>query len=461
MALVFEQIYTDGTAQLSYLIGDDSAGVAAVIDPRRDIQVYLDLAETRRLRILHAIDTHIHADFVSGVREIAARTGASVCGGAKGTYQFDLVRLNEADEIRLGSVWLRVLHTPGHTPEHICLLLGDDRHGDEPFGVFTGDTIFNLDVGRPDLRGEETEDRDARELYRSIMNKLLPIGERLEVYPGHGSGSSCGKSIGDRRITTLGNELHFSPALANLDEDAFVRRLLGDMPEPPRHYPRLKMMNAAGAEVVGGVPVAPPLELEEFRNRLDAGAMLVDTRSILAFGGGHIAGAINIGIGSHFSNWAGWMIPPEVELLLVTDSPSDAETAATHLFRLGYDDVAGYLHGGMDTWQNAALPLSRLGEWTVQELDKRREDPDVLVLDVRSDGEWEEGHVPGAHHIYIPHLEQKLDELDRSRTIATYCGSGYRSSIAASLLAKNGFEKVVNVPGSMNAWKAAGLPLAK
>ena len=460
MALVFEQIYTEGTAQLSYLIGDDGAGVAAVIDPRRDVQVYLDLAEKRRLRIIHTIDTHIHADFVSGARELAARTGAPISGGP-GRYEFDLAPLSDGEAIRLGSVWLRALHTPGHTPEHICLLLGDDRHGDQPFGVFTGDTIFNLDVGRPDLRGEETEDRDARELYRSIFNELLPLGDRLEVYPGHGSGSSCGKSIGDRRITTLGNERFFNPALAEPDEDAFVRRLLDDMPEPPTHYTRLKKLNARGPEIVGGVPVLPPLDVAEFRERLQAGATLIDIRSILAFGGGHIAGALNIGIGAHFSNWAGWVLDANAELLLVSDSPADAEEAATHLFRIGFHRVGGYLHGGMNAWQNAALPLTRLGEWTVQELDERRTDPDVTVLDVRGDAEWEAGHVPGALHIYIPHLEEHMGELDRSKTIATYCGSGYRSSIAASVLERNGFENLVNVPGSINAWKAAGLPLEK
>jgi hydroxyacylglutathione hydrolase len=460
MALVLEQIYTEGLAQLSYLVGDDEAGEVAVIDPRRDVDVYLEMAQTRGLRITHIVETHIHADFASGAHELKARTGATIYGGKSGDYQFALEELKDGDDLHLGSVTLRALHTPGHTWEHISLLISDTQQGIEPFGVLTGDTLFNLDVGRPDLVGHGTEHQLASDLFESIFTKLVPLGDRLEVYPGHASGSACGTSIGDRRQSTIGNERLFSPAFGKGDEAHFVSWLLGSLPEPPRHYARLKQVNAIGAPVRGSVPVIPPLSMTAFQDRmLDNRTVVIDARSILAFGGGHIPGTLNIALGAEFPTWVGWMVQPEQQILLVVENEGDISHAAEHLFRLGYDNVAGYLHGGMTTWQNAALPLDHLSEWTVHELNCRKDEPRVTVLDVRAENEWIEGHVPGAHHIYVPHLEGRLDELDRDQTIAVYCGSGYRASIAASILKKRGFPTVVNIPGSWTAWTEAGLPV--
>lgn len=460
MALVLEQIYTEGIAQLSYVICDDAEGVVAVIDPRRDVDVYLEIARRRGVRIAHIIETHIHADFASGSRELQEKTGAPIHGGRSGAYEFAVEPLDEGDELRLGGVTLRALHTPGHTPEHVSLLVSDAAQGPEPFGICTGDTLFNLDVGRPDLVGGGTERELAARLYRTLFGKLAPLGDRMEVYPGHGAGSACGTAIGDRRMTTIGNERLFSPALKHRTEEEFVGWILGSLPEPPRHYARLKPLNARGMPVLGGVPGLPPLSLAEFRQRMaEEGTVVIDARSILAFGGGHVPGALNIALRAEFPNWVGWMVEHERTILLIVEGERDAEVAAEHLFRLGYDRVAGYLHDGMTSWQNAGLPLDRLGEWTVHELDARREEPSVAVLDVRSDSEWKSGHVSGARHIYVPHLEERLGELDRQATVAVYCGSGYRASIAASLLQKHGFERVVNVPGSWTAWKSAGLPV--
>jgi len=461
MALVLEQIYTEGLAQLSYLVGDDAAGEAAVIDPRRDVDVYLEMARTRGLRITHIVETHIHADFASGAHELRARTGATVHGGRSDDYKFELAAMDDGDELHLGCVTLRALHTPGHTPEHISLLISDAKQGNEPFGVLTGDTLFNLDVGRPDLVGHGTEKRLAVQLYNSVFTKLAPLGDRLEVYPGHASGSACGTSIGDRRQSTIGNERLFSPVFKKTDEEHFVSWLLGSLPEPPRHYARLKRVNAAGAPVRGGVPVTPPLSVNEFQHRMrDEETVVIDARSILAFGGGHVPGALNIALGAEFPTWVGWMIRPEQTILFVVESERDVSLAAEHLFRLGYDNVAGYLHGGMTTWQNGGLLLEHLGEWTVHELNRHRDDPKITVLDVRADGEWKQGHVPGAQHIYAPHLEERLGELDRDHTVVTYCASGYRASVAASVLQRHGFSSVVNVPGSWTAWTEARLPIA-
>lgn len=462
MALVLEQINVEGLAQLSYLVGDDTAGVAAVIDPRRDVTVYLDLARSRHVRITHIIETHIHADFVSGSHELQARTGAPIYGGKTNDYQFNLRSLTEGDELSIGSATLKVLHTPGHTPEHISLLIFDAKQGNEPFGVFTGDTLFNLDVGRPDLLEPGTEKKQSAQLYQSVFGKLIPLGDRIEVYPCHGAGSSCGKSIGDRRQSTIGNERLFNPALQPRSQEDFIEWLLSDMPEPPRHYSRLKKVNAKGAPVKGCVPTLQPLAAKEFQERIkDENTIVVDTRSILAFGGGHIPGAVNIALESAFPNWIGWMIDPEKTLLLVVESERDINLVEEQLFRIGYDNLGGYLHSGMKTWETAGLPLKTISEWTVDILNQHKEDSNLTVLDVRSDQEFESGYVPNAKHIYLPHLEEHIHELDKERAIATYCGSGYRASIAASLLQKHGFEKVINIPGSWKAWKSSDLPVEK
>lgn len=458
--LVFEPFYTDGLAQISYLIGDSKAAVAAVIDPRRDIDIYLQMAKARGLRIAYAIETHIHADFVYGAQALAKRTGAQIIGGRADNYEFELRQVSGGETIELGQATLQVMHTPGHTPEHISLQLFDAQQGDQPIALFTGDTLFNLDVGRPDLLGEGSERKLAGALYHTLFDHYLPLGDRIEIYPCHGAGSACGKSIGDRRHSTLGSERLFNPALREQrSEDEFIDWLLADMPEPPRHYARLKQLNVRSAVQMEGASLPPPLAPSEFETLAARGMQVVDVRSILAFGGGHVPGAINIALRNEFVNWAGWMLDDARPILLVGESADDVHQAVTQLYRIGLDDIRGYLRNGMTDWQNAALPLNRLQEWTVHELNARREAPDVQVLDVRSPQEVAAGRVPGARHIFVAHLADRLNELDPDKTTATYCGSGYRASIAASILKKAGFRDVANVPGSWMAWKAANLPV--
>lgn len=458
--LVFEPVYTDGLAQISYLVGDSKAAVAAVIDPRRDIDIYLQMAKARGLRIAYAIETHIHADFVSGAQALAKRTGAQIIGGRADNYEFELRQVSGGETIELGQATLQVMHTPGHTPEHISLQLFDAQQGDQPIALFTGDTLFNLDVGRPDLLGEGSERKLAGALYHTLFDHYLPLGDRIEIYPCHGAGSACGKSIGDRRHSTLGSERLFNPALREQrSEDEFIDWLLADMPEPPRHYARLKQLNVRSAVQMEGASLPPPLAPSEFETLAARGMQVVDVRSILAFGGGHVPGAINIALRNEFVNWAGWMLDDARPILLVGESADDVHQAVTQLYRIGLDDIRGYLRNGMTDWQNAALPLNRLQEWTVHELNARREAPDVQVLDVRSPQEVAAGRVPGARHIFVAHLADRLNELDPDKTTVTYCGSGYRASIAASILKKAGFRDVANVPGSWMAWKAANLPV--
>lgn len=460
--LVFEPIYTDGLAQISYLVGDSKAAVAAVIDPRRDVDIYLDLAREKGLRIAYAIETHIHADFVSGAQALAERSGAEIIGGCSPDYGFELRQAADGEVLELGQVSLEIIYSPGHTPEHISLLLRDGQQGDEPFALFTGDTLFNLDVGRPDLLGEDSTRRLAAQLYASLFTRYLPLGERVEIYPCHGAGSACGKSIGDRRRSTLGNELLFNPAMnQRRTEQQFIDWLLADMPEPPRHYARLKKLNVRPAERLHGPALPPPLAPQAFAELTadQTAVQLVDLRSILAFGGGHVPGALNIALRSEFVNWAGWMLDEQRPIYLIGENSQQIHQATLQLYRIGLDRVAGYLRNGMTDWQNAGLPLERVGQWTVHELEQRRDDPQVQVLDVRAPGELAQGRVPGALHAFVAHLPDGLQQLDRSKTVATYCGSGYRASIAASILKREGFADVVNIPGSWTAWQQHDLPV--
>jgi hydroxyacylglutathione hydrolase len=462
MSLFFKQFKKPGLAQLAYLVGDTKAGVAAIIDPCRDIQEYLDAAREAGLRITHAIETHIHADFVSGTLEMKNAVGAEIVGGKTDDYEFDLTQIAEGESIELGKVRLEALHTPGHTPEHMSFLLFDSEQGEEPVGVFTGDTLFNLDVGRPDLVGDDGGKENARDLYKSIFEKLLPLGDRVEIYPCHGAGSACGKSIGDRDQSTIGNEKKFSEALKERTEQEFVDWLLDSMPEPPTHYSRLKKVNAKGA-ALNGVCLAPPEPLDPEKFEKLAGKsnhLILDTRDMLAFGGGHIEGALNIPLKPQLVSWAGWMLDPETHLLLIVESERDVMPLREHLFRIGIDKIDGYLHSGMESWQNTARPLQSIKQWTVRELERNRHDMDLTILDVRADEEWEAGRIPGAIHQYVPHLEENIKEVPSDKPVATYCGTGYRATIAASILKKHGFE-VINIPGSWKAWKAADLPVEK
>ena len=462
--LIFESIYTDGLAQISYLVGDSKAAVAAVIDPRRDIEIYLAMARDKGLRIAYVVESHIHADFASGAQALAARTGAELIGGRSDDYGFTLRQAADGEVLELGQVSLEVVHSPGHTPEHISLLLRDSQQGDEPFALFTGDTLFNLDVGRPDLLGEDSTRRLAAQLYGTLFTRYLPLGERIEIYPCHGAGSACGKSIGDRRHSTLGNERLFNPALNRSRSEAeFVDWLLADMPEPPRHYARLKKVNARPATQTEGPRLPLPLSPEAFRQRTEdiSAVQLVDLRSILAFGGGHVPGALNTALQNEFVAWAGWMLDDQRPIYLVGEDAADIQQATLQLYRIGLDQVEGYLRNGMTDWQNAGLPLERIDQWTVHQLNARRDDPQVQVLDVRSENEVQDGRVPGARHAFVAHLPGNLDalQLQRDKTLAVYCGSGYRASIAASILKREGFGDVVNVPGSWNAWQKHELPV--
>lgn len=456
--MILETIESKGLAHLSYIVGDEDAGICAVIDPRRDVSVYIDLARRNNCRITHIFETHIHADFVSGGRELAAQTGAVIVGGISDDYAFEVHQAREGETFELGGLTLGVLHTPGHTPEHISLTVKGGKGSQEMWGVFTGDTLFAGEVGRPDLLGEGSAEGLARQLFHTLHEKLFTLGDEVEIYPAHGSGSPCGGSIGDRLTSTIGYERRNQEKARIENEDEFVKAVLKDLPPAPLYYPRTKKVNATGAVVIGCLPNVQPLDPQQFDHAArNTNALVVDTREIEAFGGGHIEGAVNIALRDEFPVWSGWMLSPDQAILLVVDNESDIDLVQRHLLRIGIENIAGFLRKGMRGWFEAGMPFVTLPQMSVQELKARQQR--IQILDVRDDREWKAGHIAGAQHAFVPRVDEYSTHLHKERPLAVYCGSGYRASIAASVLQALGFKEVHNVPGSIKAWKNAGYEL--
>lgn len=461
MSIIFEQIHTPGIAQLSYLLGDASAGKAAVIDPRPDTDLYLELAQRHGVAITDIFETHIHADFLSGAVGLQARLPAAAIHaskeGDKANYGFACNPLRNDDEFTFGELVLTAKHTPGHTPEHMSFLAAEAGRTASPWAVFSGDSLFVNSVGRPDLLGEGEDEELAGLLFETIFGFYASLDDGVTIFPGHGAGSSCGADIGDLKSSTLGYERRHNEYLQIKDRAAFIQRVLGSAPPEPCYYKPMKVRNAEGSVMLGGAPAVAPLPVHDFQRAAEATrSVLVDTREMLAFGGGHIPGALNLGASSELSPWAGWMLKFDDPILLVLADDRDLDTVVPLLWRTGYVNFAGYLAGGMKAWSNAGLPIANIPQMSVHAL---RDAAGVQILDVRAPSEWEGGHVPGARHIFTPELRGRVGELDPGRPIAVYCNSGYRASIAASVLKQENFADVRNVPGSWQAWTSAGFPV--
>jgi hydroxyacylglutathione hydrolase len=461
MSLVFKTIQTDGIAEISYIVGDDEEGVAAVFDPRADVDVYIDMAREVGVAITHIFETHIHADLVSGSRELCARLEsakifASHEGGAQ--YGFEHQPLRDGDKFEFGEALVTARHTPGHTPEHMSYLLADADHPNEPWGILTGDSLFVSSAGRPDLLGEKHTKQLAEQQFHTLRDFYLKMPDHMMIFPNHGAGSPCGADIGARLSSTIGYERKFNKFLQFPDVKSFTDFAINTAPPVPKYYPLMKKINAEGPEIIGNLPHVPGLPPKAFKKAIqEKSGVLVDTRMMLAFGGGHIAGALNIGAAPILSIWAGWMLDPNEPILLVLEHDDDLENIVRLFVRTGYTKFAGYLVGGMRAWQLAGFPMEKIGQMTVQELNERK--TSLQLVDVRGPGEWKKGHVPGARHIFAPELRSRLSELDPNKPTVVYCGSGYRSSIASSILKSAGFNELWNVPGSWEAWKAAKLPI--
>ncbi len=460
---VLESVLTEGVAQLSYLVADTESCTAAVIDPRTDVEIYEGLARKHGVSITHIFETHIHADFVSGSRSLADRVGTAkiYLSGVQADYEFNAESVTDGQEFDFGSFIVTSRHTPGHTPEHLSYFLSEARHPDQPWAVFTGDSLFVGSAGRPDLLGSAETEELARSLYKTLYEFYLKLEDYVTIFPGHGAGSACGADIGDRLSSTIGYERRTNKFLSFPNFDAFREFVVDGAPPVPWHYPELKKVNARGPAIMGRLPTIPALPPHEFRKvAREPGVTTIDTRSMTAFGGGHVPGAINIGDRPEMSAWVGQMFDLEQRLLLIVDNDKDVGRIQRMIVRSGHSVFAGYLAGGMKAWETSGLPMERLEQMPVHELrEYQKTGSGPTILDVRSPGEWEGGHVPGAEHHFIADMRDRITALDKDQHYATYCASGYRASIASSLMKSRGFKRVSNVPGSWSAWMAAGYPV--
>ena len=459
--MILHQFEAKGLSHFSYAVGDEATKEIAIIDPERDIQTYLSYAEANGLKIKYILETHIHADFDSGAKELGQKTGAELLlssydKGEKFVYQFPHTPVKDGDAYNVGKVKIEVLYTPGHTPEHISFLIYDNEK--EPVAMMSGDCLFIGSVGRPDLLGEDDKLPLAKQQFHSITQKLKDLPDSLVIYPAHGAGSLCGAGMSKASSSTLGSERMFNPYMQNLSEEEFVDKILGNVPPFPDYYLRMKRVNSEGPDLLNGLPQPKAISPEEFEKLVDAKEIIVDLRHPLTYGGGHIENTINIGMGDQLGFWGAWFIPYDRPIYLVLDEESKLQSYVRDLVRVGLDNVAGYLAPGFPSWVNKGNDFSDLPQASVHALKDLSEFGEKLtVIDVRSDSEFAEGHVKGAKHIYLGYLPKKLKELPgKEDAIFCICGGGSRSSLAASVLLQHGYENVYNVFGGMTAWKAAG-----
>lgn len=471
--MLFKQIYEEGLAQGSYFIGCQSQGTAIVVDPRRDIQVYLDEAQKNGMKIVAVTETHIHADYLSGARELAKATGARLYLSDegdenwkyKGLEGFDYQLLRDGDQIGLGNITLTVVHTPGHTPEHISFLVQDGATASEPGFFLTGDFVFVGDVGRPDLLEEAagimgTAEPGARRMFKSLKEKFLTLPDYVQVWPGHGAGSACGKGLGAVASTTVGYERRFAwwaDYLRTDDEEGFVQALLSGQPEAPYYFAQMKRLNRDGMPILGDLPVPHQLTPEQFQQKLSQGALLVDTRDKLAFAGGHLQGSINIPAGKSFSTWAGWLLPYERDLVLLA-SPERVGELVKQLIRIGLDRVVGYIPSLEGYAQGE---LKTVPQITAAQAKALWEKGEAAILDVRGADEYLAGHIPGALNIHAGRVMNNLNRIPQDKPVVVHCLGGDRSSTAISALMGAGFSNLINLTGGIRAWQQEGFPVEK
>ena len=460
--MYFKQFYLGCLAHASYLIG--SEGEAAVVDPQRDVDQYIAEAAAQNLQIRYVIETHLHADFVSGHRELAARTGAEIVFGAEAGAAFPHRAVRDGDEISFGKVVLRIMETPGHTPESISVLVTDSEVSDQPQKVLTGDTLFVGDVGRPDLAGGKgyTPPMMAAMMYDTLHSKLLKLTDDIEVYPAHGAGSMCGRNMSQETSSTIGEQRKSNYALQPMSRDAFVRMMTADLPEAPAYFPKDAEINRTGAPPLVEVSKAPALTPQEVKALAARGDVILDVRSAAEFGAGHVPGSINVGLSGQFAIWAGTLISMETPLVIVAESEDKAGEAVMRLARVGIESVKGYLAGGIAAWHEAGLELASVPQITVNELHELISKPTPLqIVDVRRPPEYESGHVRQAQSAPLLSLQQNVANLglDPAKPTAVICAGGYRSSAATSILQQHGFSNLLNVAGGTSAWIAAGYPV--
>jgi hydroxyacylglutathione hydrolase len=453
--MYFAQIYTPGLAHSSYVLGGDRE--CLVVDPSRDVNRYIEQAKAWGKPITAIVETHLHADFISGHMDLQRLTGATIYAPAVARCQFDHVALNDGQEFVVDTFRLQILETPGHTPEGAVFVVADLTRGPEPCLVFTGDTLLVGDVGRPDLF-PDIKEQLAHQLYRSIQ-RLMGLGDHLEVYPAHGMGSLCGRQLSAKLWSTLGVEKQHNYALRLSAKEEFVEALLTAMPEAPDHFARCSAINQTGPTVVADLPVPAALSPRDFWQLAQQGHLIVDTRDQLAIAGAHVPESFAVSLRGNYATFAGWVVPPDRPILLVLETPADLPAALLGLRRVGLDSVAGYLAGGMTAWANAGLPAGHFESIGVVELKQRHDAGELVIIDTRLRSEFDSGYVPGSAHVAAPDCRYDHPALRPDRTLAVICNTGNRSVLAASLLRRRGFQRVINVIGGTTAWEAAGYPL--
>lgn len=472
--MIVKRFYDDNLAQASYLIGCGRSGDAIVIDPNRDSAQYVRAADAEKMKITHVTETHVHADFVSGTRELAAATGAQIHLSAEGgpDWQYAFAKesgaglLHDGDTIRVGDVVITALHTPGHTPEHMTFLITDTAGADEPIAAVTGDFIFVGDVGRPDLLEKAagvagTMDAAARALFANIRKFKREQPDWLQIWPGHGAGSACGKGLSAIPQSTLGYERRFNWALAAGDENEFVRAILEGQPEPPKYFAQMKRVNKLGPPVLGGFREPEQLPADQLARTLDAGALVIDARAAAAFAKGHVPGTISIPLNKSFTTWAGWLLPYDRDLYLIADGGA-ATAGARDLAMIGLDRVAGYFPAdAVAAWPRDGNQLDSVPQEDVTTLEAQMKAGDVTVIDVRARSEWDAGHIAGVPNVPLGQIEERLAEIATDKPIVLHCQGGGRSAIAAGLLQARGVKHVINLTGGFGAWEKAGKPVTQ
>lgn len=457
--MYFEQFYLGCLAHASYLLASDGEGV--VVDPQRDVELYLKAASDHGIAIRHIFETHLHADFVSGHRELAARTGATIYIGAAAGAAFPHVPIRDNYELRFGSASIKVLETPGHTAESICLVVTDHEKSSAPWAVLTGDTLFIGDVGRPDLSPAHSPAELAGMLYDSLHRKLLPLGDQVLVYPAHGAGSLCGKNMRAERSSTIGVERLTNYALQIKSREEFIRQLTSNLPARPDYFLKDAEINRAGASALADLAPLREVSPPELKKMLQNGEVALDVRSNEEFAAEHVPDSINIALSGQFASWAGTVLGLAAQPVLIATSDEQVEEARLRLARVGIESLGGYLKGGVAAWKQSGFAVESMPQVSVVELESALRSGRVQLLDVRREGEWEAAHIAGANWWPLDNFKVSPPEIDRSIPVAVHCKGGYRSMIACSLLRRAGFARVTNVTGGFDAWEQATLPVLR
>ena len=462
--MYFKQFYLGCLAHASYLIGSD--GEAAVVDPQRDVDQYIDEAATLNLKIKYIIETHLHADFISGHRELAEKSGAEIVFGRQAGARFTHRAVQDGDELTIGRATLRIIETPGHTPESICVLVTDAEGPEQPPKLLTGDTLFIGDVGRPDLAGGKgyTSQMMAAMMYDSLQEKILKLDDAVEVYPAHGAGSMCGKNLSTETSSTIGQQRKFNYALQPMTKDQFVAMMTTDLQEAPAYFSRDAEINRSGAEALDHLAKPRAMSPAEVREASQHGCVVLDVRSAAEFGAAHVPGSLNIGLGGQFASWAGSLIPLTAQIILVANSAQQVDEAQMRLARVGLERVNGYLSGGVDAWRAAGFEFAQVPQISVAELnDLLKSKPDLQLIDVRRPGEYNSGHAPRAIAAPLAKFRETFPTLNLNPDVpsAIICAGGYRSSAATSIAQQFGFTNLLNVTGGTAAWIEAGYEVEK